>query len=103
MKGKQQLERVQCLHPDPSKQAPRIELWKYEAVKEVILAALVDQPGLNFKDLTQQVAARLKVDVGSVNWYTTVVKLDLEARGVVERLAGSGTQRLQIKQGQTKL
>lgn len=33
-------------------------------------------------------------NLGSVSWYTTTVKLDLEARGELERVPGSRPQRL---------
>jgi hypothetical protein len=37
---------------------------------------------------------RVREDLGSVNWYTVTVKLDLEARRVLERVAGARPQRL---------
>jgi hypothetical protein len=33
---------------------------------------------------------------GSVSWYVTTVKLDLETRGVVERVPGQKPQRLRL-------
>jgi hypothetical protein len=34
---------------------------------------------------------------GSIPWYVTTVKLDLEARGVIERVPGPGEQKLTLK------
>ena len=92
-------DRVQTLHPDPAKSAPRIDAWKYEAVRGAILAAVPRQePGLPFGELPAAVRAALPPEeldaLGSVGWYTTVVKLDLEARGELQRSAGRGPQRL---------
>jgi hypothetical protein len=35
---------------------------------------------------------------GAVGWYTTTVKLDLEARGVIQRIPKSSPQRLRMAQ-----
>ncbi len=42
-------------------------------------------------------AARLPGDFeGSVGWYATTVKLDLEARGLIERMPGESPQVLRL-------
>ncbi len=92
-------DRIQCLHPDPEKEAPRILLNKYAAVKAAILQAVSEnERGILFKDLPGRVEALLSPDdlknLGSVGWYTTTVKLDLEARGLIERVPGTKPQRL---------
>jgi len=35
---------------------------------------------------------------GSVSWYFTTVKLDLEARGILERVPGERPQRIRLKE-----
>jgi hypothetical protein len=35
--------------------------------------------------------------LGSVSWYTTTVKLDLEVKGEIERIPGSSPQRLRLR------
>ena len=92
-------ERFRTQHPDPEKQGENIVKWKYEAVRSAMLAAVPrDEPGSKFSELAGVVRESLSgqelADLGSVNWYTTVVKLDLEARGELRRLPGSGPQRL---------
>jgi CheY-like chemotaxis protein len=96
-------ETIQCLHPDPAKSAPRISKGKYETVKRAILGAIsLSGKGIFFKDLPGKVASLIPgadLDrLGSVSWYTTTVKLDLEARGLIERIPGSRPQRLRLKQ-----
>ena len=91
-------ERVQTLHPDPKKQGPRISKTMYDAVRRAILDAVPDAfPGLAFSDLYGEVEKRVPDQLfenASASWYTVTVKLDLEARGLVERVAGPGPQRL---------
>ena len=60
----------------------------------------VDPGGIIFRDLAVEVALRLtdneKARLGSVGWYTTTVKLELEVRGEIEREPRSNPQRLRL-------
>lgn len=92
-------DRVQTRHPDPTKSMPAIDCWKYEAVRKAILTAVPEKgEGLPFKELPGRVRGSLDAeslrDLGSVSWYTTTVKLDLEARGELKRVPASRPQRL---------
>lgn len=79
-------ERIQTLHPTPGKRGVNISRTKYEQVRSAILDALAGGVELTFTELAQTVEAQLadRFD-GSIPWYTVSVKLDLEARGVLER------------------
>ena len=89
-------EKVLTLHPE-GKQGVRICGEKYEAVRAAILDALRANPGMTFSALIENVGARLGDSFeGSVSWYVTTVKLDLEARAKIERVAGSTPQRLRL-------
>lgn len=71
---------------------------KYTIVRDAILAVLpdmVDCAGLSFPELEDRVRAHLVAHAvsmelfpkpGSVRWYTKAVQLDLEARGIIERV-----------------
>lgn len=86
-------ERITTLHP-AGKSGANILKTKYEAVASAILDALADGE-LAFQSLTEAVQQRLAGNFeGSISWYVTTVKLDLEARGQIERIAGSSPQRL---------
>jgi len=92
-------EKVVCETPTPGKQPTRIHKWKYEAVRRAILKAVPKKgEGVLFKDLSKQVSGFLsaeeKADLGSIGWYTTCVKLDMEVKGEIKRLAGSSPQML---------
>jgi hypothetical protein len=91
-------ERIQTLHPDEGKVGVNIERHKYESVRDAILAAIAERGQVPFKKLAGEVTARLPQGFdGSVGWYTTTVKLDLEARGLIERLPGKSPQVLQMR------
>jgi hypothetical protein len=68
-------------------------------VKPAILNVVPhDEGGSAFKTLFDQMAEQLSPEelenLGSVGWYTTTVKLDLETRGFIERVLGPKPQRL---------
>lgn len=86
--------RTLCRTPTPGKVPVSIATTKYDAVAGAILSIVpAKPPGLAFKDLAAMVEARLGVaacrEIGSVAWYVTTVKLELEVRGQIKRLAGS--------------
>jgi len=77
-------DRIKTQHPQ-GKQGVNIEKNKYEQVKAAILAAL-DGKSLTHTELTNQVSEKLRGNFdGSIGWYTETVKLDLEARRLIER------------------
>jgi hypothetical protein len=90
--------RVQCRHPDPRKSAPSVDGRLYALTRAAILDAVPSRgEGLLFGALRGEVERRTPPGTwasASVGWYTTVVKLDLEARGLLQRAATSGAQRL---------
>ena len=102
-------DKVLALNPDPDKQGTRIDRWKYEAVQKALLEIIPRKgrilpdgdEGVPFGELAKRVKKMLprkKLEaLGSVGWYTTVVKLDLEARGEIRRVPGSRPQRLTLK------
>ncbi len=85
-------------HPDPTKQGVNISKAKYDSIRGAILAALANGKELTLKDLFAAVRKTLKGKFdGSISWYTTVVKLDLEACEVIERVPKAKPQRIRLK------
>jgi hypothetical protein len=77
-------EKILTRHPR-GKSGKNISRKRYETLKVAILAALRTKE-LTHTELSKAVAARLKGKFeGNVNWYAETVKLDLEARRVIER------------------
>ena len=92
-------EKVEALTPTPGAQPTRVDRDRYEAVRKALLAVIPKRKeGVEFRELTALVKARLPNGEvprgGSIQWYVTTVKLDLEARGLVERIPRSSPQRL---------
>lgn len=80
-------ERMLTLHPT-GKKGVNIELAKYEQVRALILAIIKKEGRISFQTLSALAAeALLKAGFeGKPLWYIVTVKLDLEARKVIERI-----------------
>ena len=91
-------ERIMTLHPQ-GKTGVNITRKRYNMVRGAILSALRDHGEMTFKELTEGVKRRLEGRFhGSTSWYVTTVKLDLEARGAIERIPRMSPQRLRLTQ-----
>jgi len=90
-------EKIMTLHPDSEKQGVNIDRKKYDQVREAILAEIDARGEVAFSDLPPAVERRLPSFEGSVSWYTVSVKLDLEARQLIERVPGKKPQHLRRK------
>lgn len=76
---------MQTLHPHPEKTGKRIALAKYDVIKKNMLSILKDVE-LTHTELMEQLHAHVKDNFeGNAQWYGETVKLDLEARKIVER------------------
>jgi len=88
-------EKILTKHP-LGKIGRSIDRKKYDAVKTAILSALRNN------DLTHtELFSRLNKDLkdkfsGNISWYAETVKLDLEARKIIERTA-SKPQKYRLK------
>ncbi len=73
----------------------------YEAYRAALLQVIpAAEAGIPFADLSQAVTPHLAqelLDTTSPGWWVTTVKLDLEARGVIERIPGAGKQRVRLR------
>ena len=89
-------EKIKTLHPQ-GKQGVNIDRAKYDAIRAAILDVAGAQGEVRFKDLPEAVEKALEEPFdGSLSWYVTTVKLDLEARDLLERVPGSSPQRLRL-------
>ncbi len=78
-------EKIQTLHPLPGKINKRISLEKYTLIKDNILAIL-KEGDLSHTELMERLYNNVKdVFEGGIQWHGEVVKLDLEARKIIER------------------
>ena len=90
--------KFQTIHPEAGKQGTNIDAAKYEAMKAALLTVVpAAGAGVPFQDLADAVRPHLSDELfakASINWYVTTVKLDLEARGLIERVPSARPQRL---------
>ncbi|MEO9209550.1 MAG: hypothetical protein ABI208_00550 [Ginsengibacter sp.] len=78
-------ELIQTLHPQEGKTNKRIALDKYNFIKDNIMNILSESE-LTHTELMEELFSRVKNNfIGGVQWYGETVKLDLEARLIVER------------------
>ena len=95
-----QTEMMQALHPDPDKQGTRVTKATYDQYREALLKVIPPtKTGILFAELSQAVEPHLTAELlsnTSPGWWVTTVKLDLEARGLIERVPGKGKQRLRL-------
>lgn len=90
-------EKFLTLHPE-GKQGVNIAKDKYETIKMFILRTLRERREISFQELCRLAVEQLARNFsGKVTWYVVSVKLDLEARGLIERVPGAGPQRLRLR------
>jgi len=86
-------KKILCKTPTPNKKPVKIDRWKYDAIRTAILNIVPKEDegkeGTPFKELAkcveEQLTAEEKENLGSVNWYTTCVKLDMELKSELKR------------------
>ena len=89
-------DKVMTLHPE-GKAGVNVDKRKYDSMRRAILKVVGrGRDGVPFGDLRTLVEPHLGdvFEGASVGWYVTTVKLDLEARGELERVPGVRPQRL---------
>lgn len=98
-------QRIQTRNVTKGAGGKRIAKPMYDAMRKAILKTLPARgEGMLFTQLMRDVDQHLPKDLyagASVPWYATTVKLDLEARGLIERVPGAVPQRLRRKQQRT--
>ena len=87
---------VKTLHPE-KKQGVNISREKYEMIRKAIMSELRSNKEMTFMKLSRAVEKEVRGKfVGSVMWYVTTVKLDLESRGEVKRVQNSRPQLVRL-------
>jgi hypothetical protein len=87
---------IRTLHPE-KKQGVNISKEKYDIIRKAILCVLETEKEITFTKLSRAVEKEVNGHFeGSVTWYVTTVKLDLEARGEVKRVPNSRPQLVKL-------
>ena len=95
--------RVACRTPTKGRDgATNIPEWKFNLLRDAIHTVLT-KGDVPFSKLTDHIRPLISEDelarLGSLGWHTTSVKLELEVRGEIERVAGSKPQVLRLSAG----
>lgn len=90
-------EKITTLHPD-GKKGVNISRKKYEQIKSFILERISCLGTVSYQELNAMAKKQLgPVFDGSVPWYIVTVKLDLEARGIIERINQKSGHAIRMK------
>ncbi len=90
-------EKIMTLHPE-GKAGVNILKRRYDFIKDFIVNTIAEYGTITFESLGDKAVEELtdKFD-GKVLWYIVTVKLDLEARGIIERIPKTSPHQLRIK------
>lgn len=84
-------DRVPCRTPTGTS-ATNVPKWKFDACRTALLATLADGP-VAAKEIATRAGARLtdaeRDELGSLGWHMTTIRLELEVRGEIARIAGA--------------
>ncbi|MEM1137839.1 MAG: hypothetical protein AAGI07_18535 [Bacteroidota bacterium] len=89
--------KILTLHPQ-GKRGVNIDFNKYEQVKDVILKIVEENTAISFSDmadLSNEILLQQHFN-GKPLWYITTVKLDLEARGIIERIPKTSPHKIRL-------
>ncbi|MEO6347531.1 MAG: hypothetical protein ABIO60_06435 [Aquaticitalea sp.] len=94
--------KIQLQHPQ-GKKAVSISKEKYELLQKLILDFFSVQKEGSFTEIANAITLNFKENnlkfQGSLKWYLEWVKLDLEARGILNRLPGTMPQKYILNKG----
>ncbi len=90
-------EKILMLHPQ-GKKGVNIARGKYDFIKNFIVQTLEKRGEMSYAELNDLAKEKLSADFdGSVPWYVVTVKMDLEAREIIERVPKSSPHRVRMK------
>lgn len=89
-------DKIMTLHPMLGKTGVNISKQKYDLLRDTITEIVREHGQITFTDLLNEARQRLAEEDASVSWYTTTVKLDLEARHILRCERGNRQQRIRL-------
>jgi len=89
-------EKIMTLHPQ-GKKGVNILKRRYEVIKGFIMSTLKRNKEMTYQELNRLAVEELRSSFdGKVGWYVVSVKLDLEARNIIERVANTSPHRIRL-------
>ena len=89
-------EKILTMHPQ-GKKGVNISREKYDTIRTFILKTIKKHKQISYQDLNDLAEEQLTDSFdGSVPWYIVSVKLDLEARKIIERIPKTSPHELRM-------
>ena len=89
-------EKILTLHP-AGKTGVNILKRRYDVITEFIILTLQKKKEISFQDLTDLAVDKLQSNFdGKIVWYMVTIKLDLEARNIIERIPKTSPHKLRL-------
>lgn len=90
-------DKIMTLHPQ-GKKGVNILKRRYNVIKDFILDTIKEHKRISYEKLSDMAIDQLSSTFdGKVAWYIVTVKLDLEARGIIERVPKTSPHELRMK------
>lgn len=90
-------KRILTLHPK-GKKGVNILKRRYDIIKDFILTTIESHNEITYEKISDLAVEKLSNTFdGKVVWYIVSVKLDLEARGIIERIPKTSPHQLRMK------
>jgi len=71
---------------------------KYDSIRKFILETIKEHGEITYSDINDLAVEKLTASFdGKVRWYIVTVKLDLEARNIIERIPKTSPHKLRMK------
>ncbi|MFK7905962.1 MAG: hypothetical protein AB8B69_12590 [Chitinophagales bacterium] len=88
--------KITTLHPQ-GKKGVNILQRRYDTIKDFLLKTIEAHGVISYEELNALAVKDLTDSFdGSVRWYVVTVKLDLEARGIIERIPKTSPHELRM-------
>lgn len=89
--------KIMTLHPK-GKKGVNILKGKYDVIKDFIIKTIQQQEVITYEALNDLAVEEFSPTFdGKVGWYVVTVKLDLEARGLIERIPKTSPHQVRMK------
>lgn len=94
------MEKVPCRTPTPGRDGvTNVPKWKFDLMQGHVLTVLADGP-MTSNELKKAVQTKLSeaelTELGSLGWHLCTVRLEMEVRGEIARVAGKGPLKLRL-------
>lgn len=89
-------DKILTLHPQ-GKKGVNILKRRYDVIKNFLIENIKKHKEITYEDLSDMAIDELSETFdGKVVWYVVTVKLDLEARGIIERIPKTSPHQLRM-------